>query len=208
MKKSRLEAPSQRKERISILRKLNFTLVISVLMMTGAWASVNTPSSAQQMGQNSSTAVQQQKKQITGKVVDSDNLPLPGVGVLVKNSTIGTVTNPDGDFLLEVPENAEVLQFSFVGMKSQEVAISGKTTFKVVLEIDAIGLEEVVAVGYGNQQKKDITGAVSSVKSENFNKGVVSSPEQLLQGKISGVNITSSSGAPGSGQRIIERCSR
>ena len=83
MKKSRLEAPSQRKERISILLKLNFTLVISVLMMTGAWASVNTPSSAQQMGQNSNTAVQQQKKQITGKVVDSDNLPLPGVGVLV-----------------------------------------------------------------------------------------------------------------------------
>lgn len=205
MKKSRLEAPSQKKERISILRKLNFTLVISVLMMTGAWASVDTPSSGQQMGQNSNTAMQQQKKQITGKVVDSDNLPLPGVGVLVKNSTIGTVTNPDGDFLMEVPENAEVLQFSFVGMKSQEVAISGKTTFKVVLEIDAIGLEEVVAVGYGNQQKKDITGAVSSVKSENFNKGVVSSPEQLLQGKISGVNITSSSGAPGSGQRIIIR---
>jgi len=201
MKRTRLEAPSAWKNRISILQKLGITCVISGLISVNVLASVNSPSAVS----NGAISVQQQKKQITGKVVDSDNLPLPGVGVLVKKTTIGCVTDQDGNFQLEIPENAETLQFTFVGMKSQEVAVSGKTTVNVVMEVDAIGLEEVVAVGYGNQQKKDITGAVSSVKSEDFNKGVISSPEQLLQGKISGVNITSSSGAPGAGQRIIIR---
>jgi len=204
MKKYRLEIPSQGRDRISIHQKLYFTLVISVLMTTGAWANVNLMLSTDNPSQNRDL-IEQQKKQVSGKILDSDNQPLPGVGVVVKGTTVGTVTNPDGEFQLSIPADAETLQFSFVGMKSQEVAIAGKSTFNIVMVTDAISLDEVVAVGYGIQQKKDITGAVSSVKSTDFNKGVVNSPEQLLQGKISGVNITSSSGAPGSGQRIIIR---
>ena len=150
-------------------------------------------------------AVAQQQKSITGKVTDARGLSLPGVSVLIKGTSVGTVTDSDGNFQLSVPASAQTLQFSFVGMKRQEVSLGSNTTFAITMEEDAIGLEEVVAIGYGNQQKKDITGAVTSVKSDEFNKGVVNSPGQMLQGKVSGVNVTSSSGAPGSGQRIIIR---
>lgn len=205
MKKSRLNIPPHQRERSSLLRKLNFILVFSVLMTTGALASENSPSPGGKMDDSTIPAAQQKKKTVTGKVVDSDNLPLPGVGIIVKNTTIGTATDIDGNFQLEIPENAQTLQISFVGMKSQDVAVAGKTNFSIVMASDAIGLEEVVAVGYATQKKKDITGAVSSVTSADFNKGVMSSPEQLLQGKASGVNVSSASGAPGSGQRIIIR---
>ncbi len=205
MKKSRLNTPPFHRERSSFLRKLNFVLAFSVLMTTGALAIDSSPATGGLTGNGNSAAEQQKKKQVTGKVVDSDNLPLPGVGVIVKNTTIGTATDVDGNFQLEIPENAQTLQISFVGLKSQEIAVAGQSNFKIVMENDAIGLEEVVAVGYATQKKKDITGAVSSVTSADFNKGVISSPELLLQGKASGVNVTSSSGAPGSGQRIIIR---
>ncbi len=125
--------------------------------------------------------------------------------LLCKGTSIGITTDADGKFQLEIPDNAQTLVFSFVGMSTAEIPVEGKTVFNIVLEEESIGLDEIVAIGYGSQKKKDITGAVSSVSSENFNKGVVNSPGQLLQGKVSGVNVTSSSGAPGSGQRIIIR---
>ncbi len=149
--------------------------------------------------------IQAQNKPISGTVSGSDGVAIPGASVIVKGTTIGTSTDMDGKFQLEIPADAETLTFSFVGMKSQEVTVGNQSVFNITLVEDAIGLEEVVAIGYGSMKKKDITGAVSSVKSENFNKGVATSPGQLLQGKVSGVSITSSSGAPGSGQQIIIR---
>ena len=146
-----------------------------------------------------------QNNPVTGKVSGTDGQPIPGVSVVVQGTTVGTTTGNDGEFQLNVPVTAQTLSFSFVGMKTQEVSIAGKTVFTIVMEEDAIGLEEVVAIGYGSQKKKDITGAVTSVRSSDFNKGIATSPGQLLQGKVSGVNITSSSGAPGSGQRITIR---
>ena len=142
---------------------------------------------------------------LSGTVSGSDGLPIPGVSVIVQGTTIGTSTDIDGTFQMSVPSSAQVLLFSFVGMKQQEVPLEGKSLFHVVMQEESVGLDEVVAIGYGNQKKKDITGAVASVRSDNFNKGVANSPGQLLQGKVSGVNITSSSGAPGSGQRIVIR---
>jgi len=153
----------------------------------------------------SAQGVMAQNNTITGTVSNTNGQPIPGVSVVVQGTTIGTSTGPDGKFELDVPANAQTLLFSFIGMRDQEVAIEGKTVFNIVLEEESIGLEEVVAIGYGSQKKKDITGAVGSVKSENFNKGVTNSPGQLIQGKVSGVNVTSSSGAPGSGQRITIR---
>ncbi len=150
-------------------------------------------------------AEQAEKKVITGKVLDESGLPLPGVSIVVKGTTIGINTDVDGVYSLKVPEDAKILVFSFVGMISQQIEIGNKEEINVILKEETFGLNEVVAIGYGSLQKKDVTGAVSSIKSENFNKGVVNSPGQLLQGKVSGVNITSSSGAPGSGQRIIIR---
>ncbi|MCG6187284.1 TonB-dependent receptor [Maribellus maritimus] len=149
--------------------------------------------------------MQQQTKQVTGVVVDDDGVSIPGVSVVAKGTSVGTVTNAEGTFQLDIPVGTETLLFSFVGKRSQEVSVDGKTFFSIVMQQEAIGIEEVVAIGYGSQKKRDITGAVTSVRSENFNKGVTTSPGQLLQGKVSGVNITSSSGAPGSGQRITIR---
>jgi len=146
-----------------------------------------------------------QTRTITGKITSSeDNSELPGVSVLIKGTTTGTVTGIDGEYSLEVPEGS-ILVFSYVGFTSQEVEVGNNTVIDLVLSPDLTRLSEVVVVGYGTQQKKDITGAVGSVKSEEFNKGIINSPGQLLQGKVSGVNVTSSSGAPGSGQRIIIR---
>ncbi len=105
----------------------------------------------------------QQEKTITGKVTDSKGESLPGVTVVVKGTTIGITTDFDGSYSLEIPNDAEILSFSFVGMKTQEFALAGKTQINVVLEEENVGIEEVVAIGYGVQKKSDLTGSVDRV---------------------------------------------
>nr|WP_321358571.1 TonB-dependent receptor [uncultured Draconibacterium sp.] len=180
----------------------------NVYKITDRQVIISQDNKKQTPGENSeleSTGYSQQKKTISGKVFDEKGLPLPGVSVIIKGTTTGITTDANGNFNLKVANNAEYLVFSFVGMKTQEVLIRGKETIEVLMEEETVGIEEIVTIGYAKQKKTDVTGAVSSIKSENFNKGVVNSPGQLLQGKVSGVNITSSSGAPGSGQRIVIR---
>jgi len=150
-------------------------------------------------------SAQQSSEHITGRVTDTEGNPLTGVTVLIKGSTTGAVTNTTGAYQIQNTKAGQTLVFRFVGMKQKEVSVDNQSVINVTLSDESTLLTEVVAIGYGSQKKKDITGAVSSVKSENFNKGVASSPEQLIQGKVAGVNVTSSSGAPGSGQRIIIR---
>ncbi len=108
-----------------------------------------------------STALWAQQKTISGTVSDASG-PLPGANVIVKGTTIGMVTSPDGTFTLDVPQNTTSLIVSFIGYLTQEVDIAGKTTVDVVLQADAIGLEEVVAIGYGTVKKSDLTGAVGT----------------------------------------------
>lgn len=141
---------------------------------------------------------------VTGTVTDAQNRPLPGATVLEKGTSNGTTTDFDGNFSIQVTEDA-TLEVSYLGYATQDVAVNGQTVLTVPLTEDAAQLDEVVLVGYGTQRKKDLTGAVSSVKSEDFNQGVITSPEQLIQGKVSGVNVTGSSGEPGSGQNITIR---
>lgn len=203
MKKLKLRNLLVWRDNYLALHKMKLTILISFLMTTGAWANVS-PSDANSTIYESTT-VQQQKKQISGTVVDADGKPIPGVSVIVQGTTTGITTDLDGKFQLEVTAEAQILVFSFIGMINQEIPIADKTVFNVTMQQETIGLEEVVAIGYGSQKKKDITGAVASVRNENFNKGVTTSPGQLIQGKVSGVNVTSSSGAPGSGQRITIR---
>ncbi|MBK5194452.1 MAG: TonB-dependent receptor [Proteiniphilum sp.] len=149
---------------------------------------------------------QPQQKQITGKVNDAWGEPLPGATVLIKGTSIGTVTDVDGLFSLTIPVSAETLQISFVGMKTQEIPIAGRTAFNVVLEEDAIGLEEVVAVGYGTQKKVNLTGSVASIKGELLTTRPVGAVGAGLQGLLPGVTISSSSGQPGSpGVNILVR---
>ena len=137
-----------------------------------------------------------QNKTVSGKVTDPSGSPLPGVSVVIKGSTTGTVTDIDGNFNLNnVPADA-TLFFSFVGMRSQEVAISGRTQMNVTLEEETIGIEEVVAVGYGTQKKVNLTGAVEQVTSEVFEDRSVSNVTQALQGVVPNLNITLADGKP------------
>lgn len=150
-------------------------------------------------------SVSSQQKSVSGIVTDSNNQPLPGVTVIVKGTTIGTVTNDQGKYSITRVSDNSSLQFSFIGMKTQEVMVAGENAINIIMTEEAIGLDEVVAIGYGTQKKNDLTGAISTVEQDRFNKGIMISPEQLLQGKVSGVNITSSSGEPGAAQSITIR---
>jgi len=149
-----------------------------------------------------SSSVSQQQKSVSGKVTDSTGGSLPGVSVVVKGTTTGTITDGDGKYSLgNVPANA-TLQFSFVGMKSQEVVIGNKTSVNIILEEESIGLEEVVAIGYGTQKKSNVTGSISSVKAEDLSNRSSTSAATALQGKVSGVQIMNTSAAPGASSTI------
>lgn len=140
----------------------------------------------------------QQTKTVSGKVTDSSGLPLPGVTVVVKGTTQGTVSNADGEYsLANIPEDA-TLVFSFVGMKTQEIEVGNQTSINVILVEEIIGIEEVVAIGYGTVRRKDLTTAISTVGAEQIEKITASSFDQALQGAASGLLVTSSQGAPGS----------
>ncbi|MDQ2656855.1 MAG: SusC/RagA family TonB-linked outer membrane protein, partial [Bacteroidota bacterium] len=142
---------------------------------------------------------------VTGNVTDEGGLPLPGVNIIEKSTNNGTVSDADGNFQLTVSSREAVLVFSFVGTVSQQVTVGSRDQINVQLASDAATLSEVVVVGYGTQQKRDVTGSVASVSSEQFNRGIINSPEQLLQGKVAGVNVTSASGEPGANQAITIR---
>ena len=139
-----------------------------------------------------------QSMTITGKVTDNLAMPLPGVTVMVKGTSQGTITGADGGYSISTSQSNAVLIFSFVGMKSQEISVAGKSTINVVMEEETVGLEEVVAVGYGSLKKKEISSSVVNVSKESFQKGAVSDPMELLVGKVAGLNIDDSGSGPNS----------
>jgi len=140
----------------------------------------------------------QQQRTVTGVVTDQSGQPLPGVTVVVKGTTQGTVTNADGDYTItNIPDDA-TLVFSFVGMRTQEVVVRSQTTVNVNMAEDAIGLDEVVVVGFGTQKKADLTGAVSAVQGEDLAKRVdVTNTATALQGLSPGLTIQNFAGEPG-----------
>jgi iron complex outermembrane receptor protein len=143
-----------------------------------------------------------QEKVITGKVTDSkDGSAMPGVSVTAKGSTTGTQTKADGTYKLSVSSSTTVLIFSFVGYDQQEVSIKGSSVdIKLVNTNTTLG--EVVVTGYGTARKKDLTGSIATVTSREFIKGSITTPEQLIAGKVPGVSIISNGGQPGSGSTI------
>lgn len=139
----------------------------------------------------------QQVKSLTGKVTDSSGTSLPGVSIVVKGTTKGFITDTNGNYTLaNIPENA-TLQFSFVGMKSQEIAVGIKTTINVVLEVETIGIDDVVVIGYGTQKKATAIGAISEIKTEVLAKNAVADISNSIAGRISGVIVVQSNGEPG-----------
>ncbi|MGB5652326.1 MAG: carboxypeptidase-like regulatory domain-containing protein, partial [Robiginitalea sp.] len=142
-----------------------------------------------------------QAQEVSGNVSDAAG-PLPGASVVVKGTTNGTQTDFDGNYTLDGVDGNAVLVFSYIGYSTQEVAVSGRSSISVVLQEDAQALDEVVIIGYGSTTVKDATGSVAAVTSDEFNGGVISSPEQLIQGKAAGVNIQQVSGEPGAGINV------
>jgi len=136
------------------------------------------------------------QQKISGFIKDIENLPVPGATIVIKNSKIGAYSMADGSFTIEA-KPGDFLNISSVGMIGREVLIRDHARLIVIMSFAENNMEEVMVVGYGTSKRKDITGAISSVSHKNFNKGNFSSPDQLIQGKVSGVQITSNTGAPG-----------
>src|SRR5882724_629482 len=151
----------------------------------------------------STSSIAQQKK-ITGKVADPAGKPLSGVTVSVKHKTVGTTTNENGDYNISA-SNGDVLLFTFIGFTDYEERVGSVDAINVTLKANVGNLNEVVVVGYGLSRKKDLTGAVATVSSKDFQTGVITTPEQLIAGKIAGVSIISNSGQPGAGSTIVIR---
>ncbi|MDN3668925.1 TonB-dependent receptor [Echinicola jeungdonensis] len=140
--------------------------------------------------------------EIRGVVTSAkDNSPIPGVTIRIKESQRGTVTDVDGNYSIEAAPG-QVLVFSFVGYQPKEVTIANQSVIDIALEEDLQSLDEVVVVGYGTMKKSDLTGSISSINSEDFNKGPQLSTQQLIQGKIAGVNISKNSGKPGGSNTV------
>ncbi len=152
------------------------------------------------VGGNTELFAEQQQPTVSGKVTDDTGQPLPGVTIQIKGTTRGTVTDADGEYSISSLPDDATLRFSFVGMRAQEVIVGNQTRINVEMVVDAIGIEEVVAVGYGTQKKVNLTGSVGVVNSEQLEKRPVASITKALQGLTPGLNITPNSmygGEPG-----------
>jgi len=159
-------------------------LMLALLVQIGLWA---------------------QQKNVTGVVTDNSNDPIPGVSILIKGTTNGTITDIDGKYSLTVPGDNAVLVYSFIGMKSQEITVGTQSTINVSLISDTEEIDEVVVVGYGVQKKKLNTGATIQMKGEEISKLNTTNPLQAMQGQTPGVTITSTSGQPGAGMNVTIR---
>lgn len=146
-----------------------------------------------------------QERTVTGSVTDTSGTPIANASVVVKGAGAGTQTGSDGSFTLRVPPNARTLTVSFVGYPSRDVPITAGNISVVLQSNAATTLNEVVVVGYGTQRRKDLTSAVATVTSKDFQKGNITTPEQLIAGKVAGVSIIGNSGRPGSGSTIRVR---
>lgn len=150
-------------------------------------------------------SVNAQTKQVTGKVTSKDDgAPIPGVSVVVCGTSMGTITDSDGNFTLRVPEN-ETLLFSFVGLKTVEVPVTTATIYNVVMEQEIIGMDEVIVVAYGVAKKESFTGSAGVIDNEMLQKRPVADVSKALEGQVAGVQTTSGTGQPGEGAEIIIR---
>ena len=147
----------------------------------------------------------QQKKEISGTVKDSKGQTLPGVGVIVKGTTIGTITNIDGKFTLLVPIDVKTISFSFIGMKTVEVDINGQTNIDVVLQQSLVSLDDVVVIGYGSQNRKDITSSISTIPLDDAKSMPTVVTADAMIGKVSGLQVLQPSGKPGTDFTILVR---
>jgi TonB-dependent starch-binding outer membrane protein SusC len=144
----------------------------------------------------------QQQGSVSGFVTDEKGEPLPGVTVLIKGTINGTVTDMDGHYSISNISDTTALQFSFVGMRTQELSVGDKTIINIIMIADAVGLNEVVVIGYGSQSRKNVTGAITTLTANNIKNMVVTGIDKAIQGKAAGVLVTNNTGEPGGGVTI------
>lgn len=177
---------------------LSFKEIVKVpicCLLFSAFSANATEMTSKTSDQSQAATITQQQKKITGIVVDSQGEPVIGANVVIKGTTNGNITDIDGNFSLEqVPEHA-ILQISYIGYKTQEIPVKNKLHFDITLSEDSETLDEVVVVGYGSTVKKDLTTAVTSVKSKDFLQGASNSPLQMIDGKVAGVSVSSTAAA-------------
>ena len=151
----------------------------------------------------------QETRTVTGKVTDRSGVALPGANVIVAGTTTGVQTDPAGAFSLLVQNPASaILEVSFIGFTKQQVSVGNRSTINIVLEEEAIGLNELIVVGYGTVRKKDLTGSVASLKSTEITKTASNNALQSMQGKVSGLDVIKNSGESGSGISVTLRGNR
>src|SRR4029079_10873271 len=143
-----------------------------------------------------------QDRVLTGRVTDSTGTGVAGVTVTARGTQTSSQTNNDGSFRITVPSSVDALIFSSVGFATRQVPVVSGSPMNVSLSGATSALNEVVVIGYGTRMKKDLTGAVTNITAKDFNKGTITTPEQLIAGKVAGVQITSNGGAPGAGSTI------
>ncbi|WP_216597583.1 carboxypeptidase-like regulatory domain-containing protein [Persicobacter sp. CCB-QB2] len=140
---------------------------------------------------------------ITGKVISGDDQqPIPGVNIVEKGTANGTITDFDGNYSMSVSGPDAILLFSFVGYQDTEQQVGSQTTMNISMATSVEELSEVVVIGYGSAKKEDLTGSVKAISASDFNQGSLNSPQELLNGKVPGVQITNSGGAPGANSTI------
>ncbi|MFY9152279.1 MAG: SusC/RagA family TonB-linked outer membrane protein [Prolixibacteraceae bacterium] len=152
--------------------------------------------------QNSTAMQVGQGNAVKGRVVDSSGMPLPGVTVFFKGTSGGTITNSDGSFSLAATDKSKTLVFSFVGLETQEIAVGDKSVFEITMKESSIGIEEVVAIGYGVQKKESLTGAISGVTSDDMERVHATTVSSALAGKLAGVSFRMADGRPGASANI------
>lgn len=150
------------------------------------------------------TEIQQKSFIVKGQVMDTAGSPLPGVNVIEKGTSNGTISDMDGRFELTLKDGNALLSFSYIGFTSQEVSVSNKRTLQVKMHEDVTQMDEVVVIGYGTTTKKEVTGSISSIKEENFVKGNISNPLQLLQGQVAGMSIVKPDGGDPNGSYNVQ----
>jgi len=147
-----------------------------------------------------SSSVQQQR--VTGTVTDQSDTPLPGVTVMLQGTGTGAITDANGDYVISVPPGNQTLVFTFVGMRMQQIPVSGRTVINVKMEEDIVGIDEVVAIAYGTAKKKDLTGSISTIDTEKITAQSNSSVSQALEGAVAGLQVSAQEGQPGVDMKI------
>lgn len=151
---------------------------------------------------SATSQAQEQGRVITGKVIDIFGQAIPGATIVVPGTTSGTISDGNGNYRILIPNGTETLQVSFIGYDTETIALDSESNVNITLIEDMTTLSDVVVIGYGTQRKGDLTGAIQNVTADDFNQGLISSPEQLINGKVSGVQIISAGGSPTSGSTI------